>query len=60
MNGLRFGTNEITRRGMTPGDMLELADLVARVLVEGEAPERVAPDTSAFRQRFTGVHFTAA
>ncbi len=60
MNGLRLGTNEVARRGMTETDMAELAELVARVLMKGEAPETVAPDTSAFRRRFQGVHFTAS
>ena len=59
MNGMRLGTNELARRGMTPADMPELAALVARVLASGEAPEAVAPATSAFRRRFTGVHFVA-
>ena len=59
MNGLRLGTNEITRRGMTETDMTELAQLVARVLVKGETPEAVAPATTAFRLRFQGIHFTA-
>jgi hypothetical protein len=30
---------------------------VARVLVEREPPERVAPAVTAFRKLFTGVHF---
>ena len=59
MNGMRLGTNELARRGMTPADMPELAALVARVLASGEAPEAVAPATSALRRRFTGVHFVA-
>ena len=59
MNGLRLGTNELARRGMTETDMAELAELIARVLVKGEAPETVALDTTAFRRRFQGVHFTA-
>ena len=57
MNGLRLGTNELTRRGMTSHHMPDLADLVARVLVEGEPPETVAADVTAFRKPFTGVHF---
>ena len=57
MNGLRLGTNELTRRGMTSHHMPDLADLVARVLVEGEPPETVAVDVTAFRKPFTGVHF---
>jgi hypothetical protein len=49
---------EIVRRGMAEGDMAEgdmaeLAGLMARVLVEGEAPETMAPDASAFRRRFS-------
>jgi hypothetical protein len=39
----------------TPG--AHLADLVARVLVAREPPERVAHAVTAFRQPFTGVHF---
>jgi glycine hydroxymethyltransferase len=57
MNGLRLGTNELTRRGMTTDHMPDLADLVARVLVAGAPPEAVAADVTAFRQPFTGVHF---
>ncbi len=58
MNGLRLGSNEITRRGMTAEHMPALAELIARVLVRGEAPEAVAADVTAFRRPFTGVHFT--
>ena len=55
MNGLRFGTPEIVRRGMTAGDMAELAALIARAL--GPEPEAVAAEVTAFRQRFTGLRF---
>ncbi len=57
VNGLRIGTPEIVRWGMTPGDMGELAQLMARVLVDEEPPESVAGDVSAFRGRFTSLHF---
>jgi len=53
--GLRLGTPEIVRRGMTVEHMPELAGLIARALT-GE-PEAVAPEVSAFRQRFDGVAF---
>lgn len=55
MNGLRIGTPEIVRRGMSTDDMVELAGLVARGLLAD--PETVAPDVTAFRQRFQGLHF---
>ncbi len=56
MNGLRVGTNEIVRSGMSVADMDELAELLAAAM-RTEAPTHVAPAVSAFRQRFTGVHY---
>lgn len=56
MNGLRFGTPEIVRRGMTEADMPTLARLIARGLRAND-PAAVAPDTAAFRAGFTGVHY---
>jgi glycine hydroxymethyltransferase len=53
--GLRFGTPEITRLGMAPADMPELADLIAGGL--GPDPTAVATRTSVMRQRFDRVHF---
>ncbi|MEM7176080.1 MAG: aminotransferase class I/II-fold pyridoxal phosphate-dependent enzyme [Pseudomonadota bacterium] len=55
MNGLRLGTPETVRRGMTSDHMSELAELVARAL--GPEPQRVADDVTAFRSRFQGLHF---
>jgi glycine hydroxymethyltransferase len=56
-NGIRIGTQEITRWGFTPDDMPELAELICRVLVKGERPETVAPDTRTMRDRFQKLHF---
>ena len=53
-SGLRLGTPEIVRWGMTPGDMPELADLIVQAL-GGEA-SAVAAATTAFRSRFTTLH----
>jgi len=55
MAGVRFGTPEIVRWGMTAADMSELADLIAAGL-SGD-PESVASRTTEFRQRFTSLHF---
>ena len=54
--GLRIGTNELTRLGATPGDMLDLAALLERSITATE-PMSVAPATEAFRRRFHTVHF---
>jgi glycine hydroxymethyltransferase len=59
VNGLRIGTPEIVRLGMTAADMPELASFVARGLDERVDPATVAADVTAWRRRFAGVHFTA-
>lgn len=56
LNGLRLGTPEIVRFGMTSADMPELADIVVEALTVGD-PARVAPRASAFRKRFDKLHF---
>ena len=59
MNGLRIGTPEIVRRGVTVADVPALADLLARALV-ANAPETLAEETAAMRARFTGMHYVNA
>jgi glycine hydroxymethyltransferase len=53
--GLRLGTPEIVRRGMTHEHMAELAQLIARAL--HGPPEEAAADVTAFRSRFQGLRF---
>ncbi|WP_179378691.1 serine hydroxymethyltransferase [Jannaschia marina] len=55
MNGLRLGTPEMARRGMTPADAPALMALLARVL--REPPEDVLPEVRALRARFTDLLF---
>ena len=59
LNGLRFGTPEIVRLGMTAADMPALASLIARVLRGNDSPEALAGEVSAFRARFSGLHFVS-
>lgn len=56
-SGLRLGTPEIVRWGMTPADMPELAVLVSEALI-GD-PVAVAPRTTAFRSRFRDLHYVS-
>jgi glycine hydroxymethyltransferase len=58
INGLRLGVPEIVRLGMEQGHMGELAALIGQALT-GE-PEPVAPRVSAFRRRFSGLHYLRA
>ncbi len=53
-SGLRLGTPEIVRWGMTQADMPELATLITDAL-RGDA-FAVAPKTTDFRSRFTTLH----
>jgi glycine hydroxymethyltransferase len=56
-NGLRMGTQEVTRWSMLPEDMPVVAELLCRVLVSGEEPESVKRDVVAFRARFQELRF---
>jgi len=55
--GIRIGSQELTRLGMKEKDMVEVAELVARVVVKGEAPEKVKPDVVDLKRQFTKVHY---
>lgn len=59
LNGLRIGTPELVRRGVTPADAPALAALIAEGL-RSNAPETVAPRTRALRARFQGLHYVNA
>jgi glycine hydroxymethyltransferase len=56
VNGLRLGTPEIVRWGMTADDMPELARFIADALA-GAAPRSLAADVTTFRRRFSSLHF---
>jgi len=56
MNGLRIGTPELVRWGVTVADIPELAGLVAQALRSND-PAALAAQTRALRARFTALHF---
>ncbi len=55
--GIRCGTLECTRLGMRESEMREIAELMARVVVKGEPPEKVRQDVIEFRRSFQKIHF---
>lgn len=55
--GLRLGTIEVTRLGMKEAEMEQIAAFIARILVEGEAPEQVLEDVVAFREPYQKVFY---
>ncbi|WP_278923339.1 MULTISPECIES: serine hydroxymethyltransferase [Pseudophaeobacter] len=56
MNGLRIGTPELVRRGVTPQDAPALARLIAAGLA-GNDPAAVAQSVQQMRAQFQGLHF---
>lgn len=55
--GVRMGSQELTRLGMKEKDMVEVAELIARVVVKGEPPEEVKEDVVELKKAFTKVHY---
>jgi glycine hydroxymethyltransferase len=56
MNGLRFGTPELVRWGVTVDRVAEIAALVARALRSND-PESVAAETRALRGEFQALRY---
>lgn len=57
LNGLRIGTPEIVRWGMTAADMPALSALIADVLLGKAAPEELAPAVTELRRRFNTLKY---
>jgi glycine hydroxymethyltransferase len=57
LNGIRIGTQEVTRFGMDGTAMERVAEFLARVLVRGEEPERIRPEVIAFRKAYQTLHY---
>jgi glycine hydroxymethyltransferase len=55
--GLRIGTIEVTRYGMKEAEMATIAELIARVVVGGEEPQRVRPEAVALRRSFPTLYY---
>ena len=56
MNGLRIGTPELVRWGITEDDTGDLAGLIAQALVTND-PQSLAKEVSALRKQFTEIRF---
>ncbi|GAA0403786.1 serine hydroxymethyltransferase [Cocleimonas flava] len=56
MNGLRFGTPELVRWGVTVDRIGEIASLIVRAL-RSDNPEEIAAETAKLRKEFDRVHF---
>jgi len=55
--GLRMGTIEVTRLGMREAEMEQIADFIARILIEKASPESVLEDVIEFRQPYQTIYY---
>ncbi len=56
-NGLRLGTQELTRWGLTETDMVHVAHLFADALLVRRNADAIAIDAAATKAQFSTVHF---
>ncbi len=56
-SGLRLGTIEVTRLGMKEAQMAQIADLIARVLIDKQSPETVLEDVVELREPYQKVYY---
>jgi glycine hydroxymethyltransferase len=59
MNGLRIGTPELVRWGVTPADAPRMASLIARALTTND-PATLAKEVGNWRKSFDKLHFIRA
>jgi len=56
-HGVRIGSQELTRLGMKEAQMVDVAELISRVVVKEEPPEKVKPDVVELKRQYTKLHF---
>ena len=56
-SGLRLGVQELTRVGMGPTEMEEVAKLYGRVLLQGEDPSMVKKSVAALKGEFQTIRY---
>jgi len=54
---IRFGTCEVTRRGMKETEMLKIAELIKRTIVDRESPETIKKDVAKLTSEFQTIQY---
>ena len=55
--GIRLGSSEVTRLGMLESEMKVIADLLKRLIIDGESVESVRGKVATFRKDFQTIHY---
>ena len=55
--GVRIGTCEVTRRGMKKREMLKIAELIKRTVIDGEQTENIKKEVTEFCADFQKVEY---
>ena len=55
--GLRLGTSEVTRLGMTPSEMIDIAEFFKRLIIDQHDPAKVKEEVAEFRKDFQETKF---
>ncbi len=56
-SGIRLGTQEVTRLGMGEDEMSAIAELIKRIVIDGEDAKRVKPDVMVLKKNFNKVRY---
>jgi len=54
---IRIGTCEVTRRGMKEQEMLRIAELIKRTLIDKESPEKIRKDVAKLCGEFQKIEY---
>ncbi len=57
-SGIRLGVQELTRTGMGESEMIEIASLMRRLLIEGESVASIKEDVKSLKSEFQNVHYS--
>jgi len=55
--GMRLGVSEVTRLGMRENEMVEIADFIKSVIIDGKDPKAIREKVAEFRRSFQRVHY---
>ncbi|RLF49639.1 MAG: serine hydroxymethyltransferase [Thermoplasmata archaeon] len=56
-SGIRIGVQELTRIGMKENDMVDVAEIMKKVIIDGKDPKEVRKEVAELRKNFTKIHY---